>query len=481
MTETASSRQTLGETELKAGALGLGSVVMQSIAHIAPAIAILFTVQFNTSLTGVAAPLSYLVAFLIVLVLGIVLGELARHLPSAGGYYTYVSRAVHPRAGFWASWMFILYSPLVAAPVLTAIGSVVETTLQARFGVTFPWWLFLVLGVALATWVIYRGIELSARTVVIFATAEMAIVGLLAVWGVLFPGPGGVNAAPFLPGNVSSGNGFFLAVMFSIFAFTGWEAAAAVAEESRDPRRNIRLGILGSIFILGAFLVLSSWGILIGWGTDDVQSLIDSPQLPGLVLAQRVWGTVGELVILLALINSAIAGSIAYLTVGTRMWFAMARSGSLPKPLAKVHPVHRTPVNAAILEAVLNLAVGLGLGFAIGPFAAFVFFGIAITFTMVPVYILGNLGAFLFFRRERPQDFNIVLHGILPLVGIIAVVGVGWVSINPPPAPPNDLAVALVVVWAILGVAILVAMRVARREEWLLKAGQVAAEVPLDE
>ena len=75
---------------------------MQSLTHMAPATALLFTIQFTTSQAGIVAPLAYLVAFPIVLVLGVCLMQLARHLPSAGGYYTYISRTVDPRVGFLA-------------------------------------------------------------------------------------------------------------------------------------------------------------------------------------------------------------------------------------------------------------------------------------------------------------------------------------------------------------------------------------------
>ncbi len=91
---------------LRSDALGLTSVLMQAIAHTAPATAILLTIQFTVSQAGVVGPLAYLLAFFLVLTLGFGVIQLARHLPSSGGYYTYVSRTVHPRAGFLTVWLF---------------------------------------------------------------------------------------------------------------------------------------------------------------------------------------------------------------------------------------------------------------------------------------------------------------------------------------------------------------------------------------
>lgn len=466
-------------TDLQENALGLTSVVMQSVTHIAPAIAILFTIQFNASQAGQTAPLSYLLAFLVVLVLGVVLAQLARHLPSAGGYYTYVSRAVSPRAGFLVAWLYTLYSPIVAAPVLTAIGFVVENELKSEYGITVPWWAFLLVALSLLAFLLFRGVTISARVMVVAGLIEIVLVMALALQGFVDPGPGGVSLEVFDPANAPSGNGLYLAVIFSIFAITGWESAAPLAEESRNPRRNVPRAIIWSIAFLGLFLVVGSWGILSGWGTNNVDSLVKSEELPAFVLAHQFWGA-GWVLILLALVNSALAGCIAYLNVGTRMWYAMSRSGSLPRFLSKVHPEHRTPVNAIAVEIVLNLAVGLGVAWWIGPFNSFVFFGLAITLSLVPVYIAGNIGAFFYYRRERRDEFNMIWHAVFPLVGSAALIWLFYKSVFPLPDSPNNWAVWLVVVWVLLGVGVLLWMRTRGKEDWLLRAGAVVQELPLE-
>src|SRR4030081_3785121 len=114
------------QTDLKPESLGLVAVTMQAITHIAPAIAALFFTQFLVTLAGVTAPLAYVVAVIVVLMLGNTLIQFSRHLPSAGGYYTYVSRALGPRVGFLTSWMFILYSPMAGGVVCGFFGFIVE-------------------------------------------------------------------------------------------------------------------------------------------------------------------------------------------------------------------------------------------------------------------------------------------------------------------------------------------------------------------
>ena len=71
-------------TQLRAGALSFAEVLMQGITHIAPAVGLVLSIQYISSLTGVVTPLAYAIAVAIVLMLGISLAQLARHLPSAG-------------------------------------------------------------------------------------------------------------------------------------------------------------------------------------------------------------------------------------------------------------------------------------------------------------------------------------------------------------------------------------------------------------
>ena len=224
---------------LRGGALRLPAAVMQGVSHIAPAVGMVLTLQFITSLAGATAPLAYALAFVIVLTLGISLTQLAKHLPSAGGYYTYVSRTVHPRAGFLTAWLFFLYDPTGAAINLAFMGFFFQSTMKAEYGFNFPWWLFFVIGGAFISVLVYRGIEISARTMVVLAGLEIALVVALGLTGLLSPGEGGINLSSYNPAASKDLSGLYLGVVFSIFAFTGFESVAPLAEETENPRRNL--------------------------------------------------------------------------------------------------------------------------------------------------------------------------------------------------------------------------------------------------
>src|SRR5260221_10308418 len=138
----------IGETPLSAGAIGLTGAVMQNVTHIAPAIAAFFFTATIVSFSGGHAPLAYLLGFLVVLALGMCLVQLAKRFPSAGGYFTYVSRTVGARAGFLTGWMFVLYSPIVPGPILAYFGFILEGELNSNYGVTlFHWWIVAIVAI----------------------------------------------------------------------------------------------------------------------------------------------------------------------------------------------------------------------------------------------------------------------------------------------------------------------------------------------
>ncbi|HWB98505.1 MAG TPA: APC family permease, partial [Bryobacteraceae bacterium] len=454
------------EIRLRAGALKFPAILMQAISHIAPAIGLVLTIQFITSIAGITAPLAYALAVVIVWMLGVSLAQLAKHLPSAGGYYTYISRTIHPRAGFLTAWLYLLYDPAGTAINIAFMGFFFERTMQAQFHVRFPWWLFVIVSTVLLTIVAYRGIAPSAAAVVFLGSAEILIVIGLSVSGVLHPGAGGINFKPYLLSSSPGVRGLCLGVVFSIFSVSGFDGVVPLAEESENPRKNIPRAILASILCTGVFYLFCSWAVLVGWGTNDITGFVNSRENACFVLARRFWGS-GWILLLVAVLNSVFAVSIACTNAATRVFFALGRSGVFPRALGRVHPQHRTPANAIWLQTALTLAVGLGLGFWIGPDQEFYFMGLVITLGLVLIYGVSNWGVFRFYRGEKRSEFRLWPHFICPLLSTVALVVVGWESVAPLPEAPLRYAPLLIVVWIAAGLLLLWIMRRSGKEEWL--------------
>src|ERR1700704_4947387 len=471
----------VAETPLRAGAIGLTGAVMQNVTHIAPAIAAFFFTATIVSFAGGHAPLAYLLGFLVVLALGMCLVQLAKRFPSAGGYFTYVSRTVGARAGFLTGWMFVLYSPIVPGPILAYFGFILEGELKSNYGWDwFHWWMFTAPAILVVTALAYLGIKLSVRTIVVVGALEFLIVLFLGLFGLINPGPGGFTLRSFdygfNPGDIATASGFALAIVFTVQGLTGWEAAVPLAEETENPRRNIPRATMASIVIIGLMLILVIWGQIIGWGVNDLKNLPGSPELPALVIAHRVWGGLWFFA-LLAMFTSVIGASLACQNVATRMWYRMGRSGVLPTVVGTVHPVRKTPTIAIHIQLALSILLGLVAAAIWGPDKIFVLtVGFVLVIGVIFVYVMANIGVVLYYWRGGRQEFNWILHFVFPVGTSLILIYSLYASFNPFPAAPYNLSPFIVGAWLAIGIAVLVSLRLRGNEEWLARAGEIVEE-----
>src|SRR5437899_12159554 len=167
---------------LQKDAIGLAPVLFQSITHMAPAAAVAFSIIFAVTYAGGATPLAVVLALVACLFVAISIGQLARHLPSAGGLYTYSARGIHPAVGYFVAWGFMLAEPLVAPLLYLIFGNVISVYLNSHFNT--PTWLWAPLAVlaGVIVWVlVYRGIRISTEAGVALGAFEIVVFLALAI------------------------------------------------------------------------------------------------------------------------------------------------------------------------------------------------------------------------------------------------------------------------------------------------------------
>ena len=459
------------KTELRENAVGLPGMLMQGIATIGPSFAILASFVFIVSFAGLVTPWAYLFGGILLGLQALSAAQLAKVFPSAGGWYTWIARAFHPRAGFFAGVLFSIWLPPVATLTMSFLAkTVLEPSIKAEYGVDVPWWIWVVAGVALVIFFAYQGISISEKALIITGLIEIVIMVALAFTGLASPGPGGFSFGPLNPGNFGLAGNLFLGVVFSIFAFSGWESTGPLAEESKNPKRNVPIGLVGSVVILTIYFVFVTWGYLVGIGVSKVGSIPTASAFPVATLAQRVWG--GAWVLLLfALLNSAIALSIACFNGGTRTWYAMGRSGVLPKMVGKVNPTRKTPVNAISLQVGVQVLAFVCV-LIWGAEDVFFSWANAITIGLVLMYVLCNIGVVRYYLTEGRAQFNPLLHIVVPAVASAAGVVVVWKSYFSPFTSTGPVFWGLMtfIVVLVLTVVILIYLRVTGREDWMRRA-----------
>jgi amino acid transporter len=479
-------------TTLARGAIGLREVLFQSVTSMAPAGAVALSIAAGATYAGGALPLAVLLALIACLLVASSIGQLAKHLPSAGSIYTYPAEGIHPALGFLVGWGYSLVEALIGPITMILCGYLIGSVCNSEFGWPFTttWVIFMIVATVLIAALNYRGIKVSARAGTILGSFEIAVFLVLAIWLIAKAGSHNtLNVFTLHYATIKGYKGFggiAAGSVYTILAFVGFEASAPLAEEARDPRRTIGIAVIASCFVIGLFYVLTTYAGDVFFGPDKYVSFgALGGGSPWIQLARDAWG-VGWVVAFFAILNSTFANGNAGTLATTRTWFAMSRIGLLPSPLARLHPQWRSPYVGVVVQLVVTLAIGLPIGIHFGPTTAFVFLATILTGIMIAIYMIFNLSCILFYLRRRRSEFNWLLHLVIPVLGIAAFIpawltalGIGssFLKFVTPLSYPSSEAGLAIGIWFVIGLFVL-AYLYARHPERLPQMKRVFADEP---
>jgi amino acid transporter len=482
MTAFGELRAAQPQQELRRGAIGLREVLFQSITDMAPGAAIAASIPAGAAFAGGSLPLSVIFALVACLLCAWCIGELARELPSAGSLATYSARGLHPSVGFLVAWGYAMVGALIPPLVLLQLGFTVAGTLHGQWS-AYPaglWWPWSILGVAIIFAAGFYGIRASTRLGTVLGAFEIAVFLVLALMFIVRAGAhntGSVFGTGLTPKSYRGLSGVFAGSVYTILAFGGFEGAAPLAEEARNPRRVVRQAVLGATLGIGLIYVLTTYAAAVTFGPGHFVAFTTAGPSSWVGLARTIYGLFWVLVFL-AIVNSTVANANAGVNVASRTAYAMGRVGAFPSLFSIVHPRHRSPWIGVALTSLFTLAITLGLGFAYGPTTAFAMVGAGIVIILVSVYILADAACIGFFAR-RGGGFRLLSHLVVPVLGIAAfvpawltAVGIPAFSFITPLTPPLSYMAFGIGGWILLGVAWL-AVLYARSPESVVRVGVV--------
>ncbi len=469
--ETAAPDSNAPNTSLARHTVGLGGVLFQSITFMAPGGAVATSLAVGALYAGGALPLSVLLTMIAAIVIAASIAQLARHLPSAGSIYTYPAQGLHPIVGFLVGWGYALITGLVGPIVNLLIGYFVGTILNTEFGWNFKamWLVFMLLSAVLTALLGYRGVKIGTRFGIALGAFEILVFVLLSFWLLAHAAPGGLTFSVFTlkyatVKGFNGGPGLIAGSIYVFLAFVGFEAAAPLAEEAREPRRTVPRAVLLSCLIIGVFYLFTTVAAAAYVGPTHLQSYggLDGGS-PWILFARQLWGW-GWVIVFLAVINSFFANGNSALIASTRTWYAMGRIKLLPTAFERTSRKYSSPVVGIAAQTLLTLIVALPLALGYGPATAFQLLATVLTAVMLGIYIVINISSIGYYLRKQRAEFNWFLHLILPAVGALilipvlaAAVGVGssvLKFVSPLPYPISEAGLA-VGIWFVIGVSYL--------------------------
>jgi basic amino acid/polyamine antiporter, APA family len=433
---------------------------------------------------GPGLMLAFAIAGAICIVAALCYAEIASMMPVAGSAYTYTYSVMGEILAWSVGWALVLEYAVAASAVSVGwSGYFSGTILNEFFGIQLPAYLAagpLALGGApgglinlpaviialLVTWLLMIGTTESARVNAVLVAIK--VTALTAFIILTLPQVEMEKFNPFLPagvfGGLGSGIGAVGAAATIFFAYVGFDAVSTAAEETRDPQKNVPIGLIGSLLICTIFYILVAAGAVgtIGGqpimgpngipfpaGSAELARQCAMPEYAGMlvcsndalahVLREIGFSGIGNMLGIAAFV--ALPSVILILLFGqTRIFFVMSRDGLLPEGLSKIHPKWKTPY---VVTAITGSVVAFAAAFLpVGQLADIANAGTLYAFFMVAL-------AVMLLRKSEPNRTRPFRTPMLWLIGPLTMAGCVFLFLNLP-----FEAMLVLPGWAIIGFVI---------------------------
>jgi amino acid transporter len=474
-----SESQLAPEQRLARGALSLPDAIAISVSVIAPGMAAFLNVPGVAAQAGGSTPLAFLIGGIGCLALAFVVIGFTRRMASAGYAYTYASRSLGKSAGFMAGWLYAFglacFVPMTMAGVAFLFCDLI--------GVSQTWWFpVFIIGMLLLVALSIVRIKVTTRLQLLVGAVTVAVIVIVSLITIAKGGAHGNTGAPFTFSHTVTGgfHGVFYGIILGVTSFIGFETAADFGEETRQPRRNIPIAIIAATIFAILFYLLATYSMSIGFGVKHGAAFGADPFALKTVANTYVAQWVGTLTEVGAMLAAFIV-CVACATASTRTVYAMGREGVLPRFFGHTHPRFKTPANATIAVALVAVAMALiswyGLSDSLGmgnAMRTYFFWATLGTLVVIVVYIMLCFGGIAFFRRTR-RAWNPLTHVLVPLIGAVVFGAALYGSIYPLPPTPLDYTPYIALVWLVVGVLVVLALR-ARNPQAVDRIGSILGE-----
>ena len=402
--------------------------------------------------SGGMVALAYAVGMLAMAFTAASYSQMARAFPMAGSVYTYAGRGIAQPVGFLAGWMVLLDYVLVPGLLYLIAGVAMNSILSS-----IPVWLWVVAFVVLNTVVNYFGIETTARINKLMLIAELVVLAIFLVIGVVALANGAGRGFDFTP--VYNSDTFSLGLVFgavsiAVLSFLGFDGISTLAEENRESARSIGKAMIAALVLAGTLFIVQTWvaALLV----PAPERLITDGDPEGTAFYDAAGVAAGPWLATLTAVATAIAWGFANSLVAqaatSRLLFAMARDRQLPALLGRVHPVRRVPVNATLLVAAVSLVLGIYMSAredGITLLSTLVNFGALSAFLVLHVSVIVH-----YLVRQKSTDYW--RHLAVPVIGFAIL---AYVVVNAQVA-----AQTLGFGWFVVGVVVLGVLLVTDRK-----------------
>jgi len=415
-------------SQLRSDSLSFLEAIGQSVANVSPTLTPAIAVAVVVGTAGTASWLVYVLATIALVVVGYNIGKLAGKISAAGSFFIYISRGLNPAAGMLAGWaMLAAYvftamaltatTALFVQSLLTAIGfPMVVPSYVLFFGISVLVYLFAV-----------RDIRFSSRLGLALEALSLVIIVLVCFLSWQAHGFA-VDAAQ----NQLKGAHFTSvaqSIVFGIFSYVGFESAATLGKETRNPKTIIPRAIILTPILAGVVFILTTYFIVQGFGDDTTKLAASAGPLADIVPGKSPVLTV---LVYIGAMVSCFACALASINSFSRILFSLGRYQFVHSTMGAIHAKHQTPHLAVAIGSIINFIVCAAL-WKQSYTDQLGWFGTIASFGFIIVYLLCSVAAPALLRKTGEATPMVYVMGVIGcILMVLSLAG----SVYPVPAAP---------------------------------------------
>jgi amino acid transporter len=430
MARPPSARASNLSTALAADRLGVPAVVFFVISAATPLTVVAGVITLAYAITGLLGlPIAFLLVGVLLAVFGVGYVAMSRHVANAGAFYAYIAAGLSRPIGVGAAWVALAAYNLLQVGLYGVIGAAASPLLEQWFGISLSWWV-----VALTAWAIVgilglQQVDINGKVLAVLLCAEVAVIAVFSIASLANPAGGSVSFTTLDPGNLfGDGTGAILAL--AVLGFVGFEAATVFAEESKHPRRTVRLAMYTAIAIIAVLYALAGWAMSVATGADQIVAAAGE-QSTDLIfnLAGNHLGSVFADIGYALFLTSLLAAMIAFHNITARYGFALGRERVLPAIFGRTAR-SGSPKVASMVQSLIGLAVIVVYAVAGWDPLVQLFFwcGTSGGLGVLLLIAVTSVAVLVFFVRQ-PAGETIWRRFVAPVLAILGLAVVVWLAL----------------------------------------------------
>lgn len=336
--------------------LGVPAITLMIIAASAPLTVVAGGVTTSFAVTeSLGVPLGFLLIAVILAVFAVGYTAMGRHITNAGAFYAYIAQGISRPLGVGASLVALVSYNAMQVGIYGLFGFQLSMFLEAKFGFSSPWWVWILICIAVVGVLGVNRVDVSAKVLGVLVGLEFLVVIVFDVISFAVA-PEGVSTAALNPTTLF-GPALGIILVFGVAAFMGFEGAAIYGEEAKDPKRTVPRATYAAIAIIGVFYAFSAWAFSVGIGPSSIiqASQESGPDLMFVFMTEQSGVILSDIMTLLFL-TSLFASLQSFHNAVARYFFSLGREGVLPSWFARTSRVG-APWAGSVAQTVIAVVV----------------------------------------------------------------------------------------------------------------------------